>query len=518
VTLAAWRRLGGAGGEGTAAISPHWPTRAGELVVEVALRARLTELLKGVRDTAARDAATAELKAQGPERWRRFTNAAKPESLAEAVNNRAAMGVNLSEVAKLDPPARFNLALYTARAAAGDATPTVIRTVTDELRGAAEGVKDRPAIADLLTKLSRINEPEPMARALAGKSPPAYQLPIAKSLYHLDFVRVAPKGMRPFYLSTTEVSFGAFVDAVNAAGNWPDANALLGNIPTAVTGPGATQKGPQLWGRPTSTSGDQPITRFVNWRYDNVQQFNILKRLRPTPRFNANRIAPEFGGDPTENHPMQQVPAQAALYAAALMNCRLPTTAEWLEANASQSAAPTDPKPNRRDETWRAQQDNPEASSQWPAGGMDGVFWPKRPPATPRVLLDGEGKRYDDGTAFFRPVNVGGGRFVNLVGNVAEFTCDAPEAFEAAEAGKSAASMAAFAKAYGTRISVIGGSAFSDPELKVDVPYQVNSPAEPYCDVGFRLAFTAPVASPAERLQVILAEQQFLPLNAVAGK
>ena len=46
----------------------------------------------------------------------------------------------------------------------------------------------------------------------------------------------------------------------------------------------------------------------------------------------------------------------------------------------------------------------------------------------------------------------------------------------------------------------------------------MNSPAEPYCDVGFRLAFTAPAASPAERLQVILAEQQFLQVNAVAGK
>ena len=77
--------------------------------------------------------------------------------------------------------------------------------------------------------------------------------------------------------------------------------------------------------------------------------------------------------------------------------------------------------------------------------------------------------------------------------------------------------MAAFAKAYASRIGVIGGSAFSGPELKVDVAYPVNSPSEPYCDVGFRLAFTAPAASPAERLQGILAEQQFLPTSAVAA-
>ena len=265
VVLAAWRRLGA--GADAGGVTPPWPTAAGELNAEVELRVRLNELLKNVRDTATRDAATAELKAQGPERWRRFTNAAGPDGLPEAVKDRASLGVNLNESAKLDPPARFNLALFTARTAAGDPTPNVVRTASEELRAAAAGVKDRPGIADLLTKLGRINDPEPMARALAGKSPPAYQLPIRGSQYHVDFVRVAPKGMRPFYLATTEVSFGVFVDMVSAAGSWPDANALLGNVPTAATGPGVNDfHGPQLWARPASPA--QPIARYDTWRFE----------------------------------------------------------------------------------------------------------------------------------------------------------------------------------------------------------------------------------------------------------
>ena len=326
VALAAWRRLGGAGSEGAAAISPLWPTRAGELRSRRRSRGRLTELLKGVRDTAARDAATAELKAQGPQRWRRFANAATPELLAEAVDNRAAMGVNLSEVAKLDPPARFNLALYTAKAAAGDATPTVIRTVTDELRG-SRGSKDRTS------HCRPPDEARPDQRTRAdgtgpgGKSPPAYQLPIAKSQYHLDFVRVAPKGMRPFYLSTTEVSFGAFVDAVNSAGNWTDANALLDNS-LLPCGPARRRKA-RSSGRPASSG--QPITRFVNWRYDSLTRSTSS---RPCVRTRAgstrNQDPPRIRRRPERKPiPMQQVPAQAAFFAAALMNCRLPTTAEW---------------------------------------------------------------------------------------------------------------------------------------------------------------------------------------------
>ena len=120
----------------------------------------------------------------------------------------------------------------------------------------------------------------------------------------------------------------------------------------------------------------------------------------------------------------------------------------------------------------------------------------------------------------------GGSTFLDLVGNVAEFVCDAPDAFDALSQGppaavaqrKTAAAMAGFAKSSADKLAVIGGSAFSDPSLEVTRPYPVNSPAEPYADVGFRLAFTAPAASVAERLKWVLDEQSYLPVTPVAGR
>jgi hypothetical protein len=106
------------------------------------------------------------------------------------------------------------------------------------------------------------------------------------------------------------------------------------------------------------------------------------------------------------------------------------------------------------------------------------------------------------------------------VGNVAEFTCDAPDLFDAlpAEQKRTAQAVARFAAmaAAAKKLSVIGGSALSDPSLKVDEPYLVTSPAEPYADVGFRLAFTAPAQSVAERLRWALDEQPYV-ATAKAG-
>ena len=54
-------------------------------------------------------------------------------------------------------------------------------------------------------------------------------------------------------------------------------------------------------------------------------------------------------------------------------------------------------------------------------------------------------------------------------------------------------------------IAVIGGSALSPPELPLDKPLPVK-PGAAYADVGFRLAFTAPSRSLAERLEWVLGD------------
>src|SRR5204862_7173759 len=113
---------------------------------------------------------------------------------------------------------------------------------------------------------------------------------------------------------------------------------------------------------------------------------------------------------------------------------------------------------NLRDQTWQVQYEytrNPKSAGgasaagldQWPnGGGLSGVFWPRQLPPPQRIASRDE----NDGILFFRPVDavpdraaavpddkkssIGPGPvFLNLVGNVAEFVCDAPEAFEAAE-------------------------------------------------------------------------------------
>jgi hypothetical protein len=132
-------------------------------------------------------------------------------------------------------------------------------------------------------------------------------------------------------------------------------------------------------------------------------------------------------------------------------------------------------------------------------------------PPQARVGVGAAAKSYPhrDGTLFFRPAGGGGGRaFRHLVGNVAEFVCDASDAFEQLPE-KSALRVKAFAAEAAPRLSVIGGSALSPPEVPYDVPHPVK-PGAAFADVGFRLAFTAPSRNLAEKLEWVLAGQGYL--------
>lgn len=522
VAVAAWKRLGNDSGD--AKMSPPWPTQKGELEQESKLLARLHETSKAIHDPATRDALLADLKAQAPQRWRRFAGSASADELPEAARLRSVFGVGAAEVAQLDPAPRFNLALYTARVAAGDGTPGVIRSAVDELKAAGAELKTLPDISDLLGKLARISDPEPVAARLAAekldpqKLPDTVTLTIRNSPYALTFARVAPEGQRPFYLGTTEVSLGMFIDLVSASGSWAEANALLGNLNSPVP-----LHGPQAWARPGSAS--QAITRWDTWRFDGGQAFDFEPSLRQT-RFNRHALAEKFGSNPLLTHPMQQVPAQAALYAAGLASCRLPTPREWQAAYEVERKHTSDADWNLCDQTWRVQQDYTAANRipQWPDAGMTGVFWPRQVPrpAQPKA------RPTTDGTLFFKTVDApdapagaagvtAAGTFLHLVGNVAEFTCDHPDVFDAWTQKNTADGIAGFLRTASDRTFVIGGSALSAPELDVSRPYPVNSTAEPYADVGFRLAFTAPAAHVAERLKWVVEQQQYLPNSAVAS-
>jgi hypothetical protein len=227
-------------------------------------------------------------------------------------------------------------------------------------------------------------------------------------------------------------------------------------------------------------------------------------------RFNHNALKDDVGGNPSIDHPMQQMSAQAALYVAGLSGCRLPTTREWLAAYAVFEKDVARDRWNLRDATWDAQRKH-VASTDKPDG-----LWPDTGIFIPDRLKVATGAdavpalKSSDGTLFFRrESDPGGGTFHHLIGNVAELVCDAPGQFDAWQERRTPEGVAQFANQLKDKLFVIGGSALSPPEVAVDMPYPLGSTDRAYADVGVRLAFTAPVKTLAERLKWVLFEQPY---------
>jgi hypothetical protein len=115
----------------------------------------------------------------------------------------------------------------------------------------------------------------------------------------------------------------------------------------------------------------------------------------------------------------------------------------------------------------------------------------------------------NDGSLFFQPVaSPGGNVFRHLVGNVAEYVCDSPQAFNQSE--KTAAGVKKFVEQTSKSLFVIGGSALSPPDVPYDKPLPLAHPDEGYADVGLRLAFTAPSRSLSEKVKWTVGSPPFL--------
>src|SRR5690606_22911045 len=117
----------------------------------------------------------------------------------------------------------------------------------------------------------------------------------------------------------------------------------------------------------------------------------------------------ESQGRPDESMPMQYLPAATAVYAAKLVGCRLPTSAEWMaalrEVGGGEGAGAT-VGANLRDATWTRQQQH------FPTfpGNPTGVTWPDAGAFQAAGVQVGSDARatawpgLDDGTLWFRPV------------------------------------------------------------------------------------------------------------------
>jgi hypothetical protein len=93
---------------------------------------------------------------------------------------------------------------------------------------------------------------------------------------------------------------------------------------------------------------------------------------------------------------------------------------------------------------------------------------------------------------------------------VAQFVCDASEAFDHRGDKKSAAGIRKFVEDSPKSLYVIGGSALSPPEIPFDKPQPVAHADEAYADVGIRLAFTAPSRSLAEKVKWAIGSPPFI--------
>lgn len=329
--------------------------------------------------------------------------------------------------------------------------------------------------------------------------------------YALEFARVdSPRGTeKPFYLSTTEVPVGLFIDVVNALGRWASMAPLLGrqDMEDLVEGPRVwawiDRRRPELgirvaqsWyqSRPTNLGADRPY--YVD---DLGSSLDLMRIGRESDR-------------PSSQHPMQHISAAGALYFAALVGCRLPTAAEWQAARAVNMSEQV----NLRDQTWSRQQAHIEGvvngggvNFQWPDAG---IFLPDGEPGD-KVLdqADATALSTTDGLLWFAAV---GERqtapFKHLIGNVAEFVYDRPQSFW--EVVATDLDVERFKALVDSTLGVIGGSALSPPQLRSDVAYPVASydRDRAFSDTGLRLAFDAPQMTVAMKLDRLIQSVGYL--------
>jgi hypothetical protein len=463
-----------------------------------------------VPDKARVDSIKSRLEADVLARWKALLDGGRSDAdvaAALALRDKVAS----VEPTRLPPRARFNLALADLRravaAAKGDAADKSVAPAAQELKRAAANLDPAdpprvPQVATVLTEVERLGRATPTdvtvlgpAAAAGGKvawSPfvePDGQKVTYRALLTTDagkedvtlvFRRVKPTAAGPAsWVCTTETSMGLFADLITAAGRWNDVRAgrLLTEYEPDRGGGGDPRKGPRVWEWPryARAPGITWTRQWLSPDYVPAGADHYPPPIVGDYNYNPTQIgspatqerAPEL--NPSRRQPMQYVSAKAAMLAASLAGCRLPTAAEWQAANASTERAIG---VNCRDATWRLELDHmrrPTFKGQCrPDAGM---FTPAGEQISDDVARRDDGAAFNDHILWFREVPPAPSVFVDLVGNVGEFVTDAD--------GK---------------VCVIGGSALAPPKRPVDRPFPLTTEqlAAGFSDVGFRLAFSEP--------------------------
>ncbi len=559
ISLASWRLLG------TAQIAEPTPYLADEQAAEKKLAVHLDKLKSA--DAAQAQAINDEIAKALPVRWQRWSDLALT---ADAIK----LALDQAKTFKVDITKQSQPVMYyydqliklkeDAKAHPKEAELKPIAQAFSDLLTkdpALTGIAKDPTVAQLL-ELMRKSMSEEQNMSAAGQGPqlagwdmeqPNQDIRIFRSKdkkFTLEFRRLqvdenslADKPQKTIFLCTTEMPVNIFIQAMNANGKLDELNNSKAAAAHWFEVPATNYYtlGPRSW----AIVGDQ-FTLSTKWLDEAGDPLTKDKPFYPAA---ANP------GDPFADAPVELISPWAAMYAARLLGCRLPTSDEWQTAYATfevpKPGGPALPKDiwNLRGEnaggkaSWATQQAFADAYDKnllpFPDGGIYSNLSKPAPKGAsakpwmtaelakiaPERITPGTGV-YTHNSLWFEPVGKeaiaagGAGTPImhHLVGNVAEFVFDTPDIMVPIPNNVASTNEIDDAVRKPTALNkmfVIGGSSLSPPEIPFNEKQPVSATSVPakrgYSDVGFRLAYTAPKETIVEVLAKAFKDPKVLP-------
>lgn len=513
--LAAWDRLNEAG----------WPSTASDLDQARSLSANVKAVAAQVG--ARSGELSAQVDARLKDMWKGFAGeraGSDPENVNKAYSTREAFAIGDADVATLPSAMRFNFALIEARAALSafntrvtSAGPSELAELASLIEGTTGTFKSLGVDARLGDLVSMMDQRAQRFRA--GKAGVSwadigpgratvgpwtvgdnddndgtyvvYQWTGPSGTpWSIRFNRVNVPGAREVtYMATGEVPLGFFADLVAASGRAEEFSRLVKSSSEVAK---LDARGPLGW----VTSGTTGSFRFApgspagplsaNGWIVSEQAIPGISTLYPAG------VNPE---PPNARTPLQYVSPMTATVTAGLVGCRLPLRSEM------EAAMPLDTgSPNLRDSSWSAVFATFKAANDGAGAGKAG--WPNgqiltsagTQEANPGGADGAAAVAGDDGTVWFRGVDMSGSSFTDLIGNVAEYVIADPADVSVItdEYVRNSRNL----RTLGSKLGVLGASALSPASIQANefvglTALNASGLKAGFSDVGFRLAFSS---------------------------